>query len=119
MQPDLAHKAVHHIGGAGHVAGLFHDGEHDVHGEQPGDKDQNPADPGDDPVNQQGTEPVRGVKVDQQGRDPASHVLVEEAIDPVQVGSGYVLDDIEDQIHDQQEDRQAEIAVSEDAVELI
>ena len=118
-QTHAAHDAVHHKGGAGHVARVFEHGQKEEEEEDRGHERGHGRDAAADAVGQNDLKPLGQTDEFEQSPEAVHEDPREGDVEEVDEGRAQVLREEEHHVHDRQEDRRPEPAIQDHAVNLV
>ena len=116
---ESAHQAVHNERRASHVARVLKQREEEEEEEDDWNEGRDRLEAAADAVGQEDREPFRAADVRQEFREPVDHHAADQNVEEVNERAAQVLREQEHHVHDEKEDRQAEPAVKDNAVDLV
>ena len=118
-QSQRAHQAVHDERGARHVARVLKDGKEKVKEEDDRNEGRNRLKAPAHAVCEEYAQPVRSAERGEEFADPFDHDAAHENVEEVDEGPAHVLREEEHHVHDEEENRQAQPAVEDHAVDFL
>jgi len=119
VQADGMHNPVHYEGGPRHVTASFQKGDEEHPRKYHQDKNENVADPGYNPVGDEGTRPGRRMNKSDQGFGPMFEGTLFHLADPVGIGLREIKSELEHYPHGGEKDRDAEDPVKDHPVDFL